>query len=181
MVITGFDDFFGGDTVIGPGFDLQEESSVPIGDIVLPHDDPFQEHRGKFEDIRKRMKEGGSSQQASFSRKRSAGSVETVYMAYAPITTKVFVPVNATDIAYGVHVSDYLIYSLALAEPEAGLLHQFKEAEDEIQKQVAIAIVVLSFVIGLATVFIFYISNRITLSMIEPMIYLLEMIRHINL
>ena len=183
FVITGRDDGFGTDTVIGPGFSLVEESSAEIGDVVLPYDEdcPTVEcsRRANFEAIRMRMK-GGEKGVSQFTRTNAGGEVETIYVAFAPISTKMLTPVNSSDISRGVESSDYLIYSLALAEVERGLLASFKDVEDQVSKQIDIAIVVLAFLIGFSIVIIFYISNRITVSMIEPMFYLLELIRHIN-
>lgn len=183
FVITGLVDMTGADTVIGPGFSLKVDPSIPIGDVVLPFDNPCPgsdcTYRSDFEEIRERM-QNGESGSASFVRTTLDGSLETVHVAFAPIKANVFVPVNGSDFSRGVNVSEFLVYSLALAETEEGLLAPFAKVESEIHKTIGIAIGVLACVIILSTAFVIYISNRITVSMTEPMIYLLQLIQHIN-
>lgn len=182
IVITGLSDFSGADTVIGPNYSLTDASS-PLGDVVLPHDNacPSSDctHRADFEIIRDDMKNGGSGS-AEFQRTAEDGSIETVHMYYAPVFAKDARPNNSSDISRGINVSDFLVYSLALAEPEQEMVAPFAHVEEEVHKQIHIAIAVLVFVILFSTAFVVYISNRITLSMTEPMIYLLQLIVHIN-
>ena len=149
----------------------------------MPYDNPCPApdcgHRVKFETIRQNMRNGERGI-SKFVRTTAEGSLQSVHVAFAHINAMVFVPVNSSDLSAGVHLSEYLVYSLALAEPEEGLLAPFAKVQDEIHKTVVFAIVVLAFVILFSTSFVIFISNRITLSMTEPMVYLLQLIQHIN-
>lgn len=185
VVITGLADTNGANTVIGPGFSLSNDDSVPIGDLLLPYDNSCSSpdidcgHRREFEVVSELMK-NGTAQGGQYLRTLPDGVIETVHIAWAPVHAKVFVPLNSSDFSRGVDSSDFLVYSLALAEPEVSMVAPFSEAEAQVQKQIAIATAVLAFVIIFSTAFVLYMSSRISLSMTEPMIYLLELILHIN-
>jgi hypothetical protein len=79
-----------------------------------------------------------------------------------------------------VTVSDYLVYSLALAQSKASILKPFKAIEDRMYRSIRLAIISLSVVIAVAAFLVVYFSHRLASSITEPMVYLLDLIRSIN-
>ena len=178
ILITIESDNFGADTVIGPG---REEEAKPIADLVLANDPECIGSACKegFFKIVEDMKLGKTGT-SEFSRVSDEGSIEAIYISYAPVIVKSFAPTDSTDFDRGVVQSDYVLYSLAFAQPEEDMLQPFGEVERDIEKQFYITLIVLCTTIALATAFVFYFSHAITVSMTEPMFYLLELIHHIN-
>lgn len=178
ILITVDKDNFGADTVIGPG--MQNESR-PIAELVLP-DNPGCEDgpcEGGFYQILKDMKAGKNGTE-EFTRIGADGKDEDIYISYAPVVVKTFAPVDASDFSRGVSKSEYLLYSLAFAEYEDAMLAQFHEIEDDIDAQFYITLAVLCLTIVLSIGFVVYFSNLIAVSMTEPMLQLLELVRTIN-
>jgi hypothetical protein len=171
------------DTVIGPGFSLSE-SAKPIAQVVLPMDSNCTEggcskRVAIFDKIVGSMKVGNSSME-TFSRKESDGSIEIIHMAYTPVNVKSFRPANSSDYSRGVLVSDYLIYSLGLAVTQSKILEPFDQIEDGTERTIRVAKAVLSAFIVAASLVVIYISHRVTMSIIEPMVYLRDLIQSIN-
>ena len=170
-------------TVIGPGFDIGVESKK-ISQVVLPDDSACtrsncERNIEKFRLIEKAMK-AGETDLTSFVRTAEGGGEETVHVAHAPVIVKSIRAVNSSSFGRGVEVGDYLIYSLGLLETEKGLLKPFESIEDEMTRQLNWAIVVLAAGIFTSAVFVIYISYLLTVSITEPMLYLLDLIRCIN-
>jgi hypothetical protein len=65
-------------------------------------------------------------------------------------------------------------------EPESGIFRTFDPIEDVTQQQINTAIVILSVLLIVATFLVVYVSLRVTQSIAEPMLYLLEIIRSIR-
>lgn len=180
ILITIEADNFDADTVIGPGQSLQDESK-PIADLVLANDP---------ECVAKKCEEGfykivldmkmGKSGNSQFARFTNDGSTENIHISYAPVTVKTFAPVDSSDFTRGVSRSDYLIYSLAFTEYENVMLEEFNKVEEDIETQFSVTLLVLCITIVLSTALVFFFSNVIVVSMTEPMLYLLEVVRHIN-
>lgn len=182
ILITVVDDS-GGDTVVAPGFSLADGVSKPISEVLLPLDTKCQEsecssHLAQFGDIVKSMKHGDSGI-TTFSRKTNF-SEEIVYMSYAPVIVNSKRPVDVSDFSRGVISSDYLVYSLAFAETESVILESFEQSENNMERQIRISIGILSAVITAAALIVIYVSHRTTMSITEPMLYLLDLIRSMN-
>jgi hypothetical protein len=122
----------------------------------------------------------GKTGNATFYRTNEEGVQEQVYLAFAPVAVQSFLPVDSADFSRGLKSSKYFIYSLALAETEAGLLERFDPIEQETQQQIRVAIGILSTLLAVATILVIYISLQVTKSIAEPMVYLLDIIRSIR-
>ena len=172
-----------GDTVIGPGYKLSDPPAS-IASKVLEHDvdcddKTCRSNAEAFNAIVSNMK-AGKTGNASFYRTNEAGGQERVHMAFAPVAIRSLVPVNSADFSRGLKSSMYLIYSLALAETESGLIERFDPIEEETQQQIRISIGVLASLLAVATILVVYISLQVTKSIAEPMVYLLDIIRSIR-
>jgi hypothetical protein len=170
-------------TVTGPGF-LFGDAPREISELVLPQDyicntQECDENLDGFADIVESMKKGEAGT-TKFTRTTSDGGAETVHISYAPVIVKSIRPLNSSDFASGIEGSEYLIYSVGLCETEKALLEPFEEIEEDVSKQINVAIAILSIGFVVAILFIVYISYIVTSSITEPMLYLLELIRRIN-
>lgn len=178
ILITVESDNFGADTVIGPG---RSAEALPIADLVLPNDPECTGTACEegFYEILGKMKAGQNGTE-NFIRVGEDGSNEQIYISYAPVVVNTYTPVDSSDFSRGVFMSPYLLYSLAFAENEDKMLAEFFEIEDDIDTQFYITLAVLCLTIVVSTIFVVYISNVITVSMTEPMVRLLELVRTIN-
>ncbi|CAB9503300.1 expressed unknown protein [Seminavis robusta] len=178
VLITIEEDNFKADTVIGPGRDAEAR---PIAELILPNDPECggESCEDGFHKILKDMKAGNSGN-SKFTRMASDGAEEAIYISYAPVVVKTFSAVDSSDYSRGVQRADYLLYSLAFAEFEDAMLDQFVAIEEDIDSQFYITLAVLCITIILSTAFIVYFSKVITVSMTEPMLHLLELIKTIN-
>lgn len=189
LLITPEADNFGGDVVIGPGFDPRLSAALPVASVVVPADvkcsaDGNREcywRKRKFDEITDKMKSCAEGT-ASFERRTSSGGTETVYISYSPVRTPFLDPTDAADFAKGANLKNdsSCIYSLALAETEEGLKQPFRQVEDELYDQTRIAIICLTCLISLAVVLALLISYHVTSSITEPMVYLLETVRSLE-
>lgn len=125
------------------------------------------------------MRKGGSGV-AKFERTSISGMLETIYIAYAPVTTRSVHPQDSSDFTRGINASEYQIYSLALCETAEGMLEPFVAISNQVDKQVNLAIVIIVTAILVALAMILYVSYLMTISITEPMFYLLDLIRCIN-
>lgn len=171
------------DTVIGPGYELSDPPTS-ITSKVLEYEVDCDEvvcrsNQDAFNAIVSAMK-AGQTGNASFYRTSMEGEQERVYIAFAPVAVQSFLPVDSADFSRGLMSSKYLIYSLALAETESGLLERFDPIQEETQHQIRVAIGILSTLLALATILVIYISLQVTKSIAEPMVYLLDIIRSIR-
>jgi hypothetical protein len=181
LVATQSDD--DSDTVLAPGF-YQNVTAPPISKQVLPID--FDCNRTKciqnameFDSIVDAMKQGRSGT-ADFSRSKASGGVERVHMAYAPVRVKSFRPLDSSNFSRGVEVESYLIYSVALAEPEEDILDPFDPIEETATRQIKVALIVLCVLIVLSTSVVAYMSHQVATSISAPMIYLRDLLQLIN-
>lgn len=171
------------DTVMAPGF-YQNISAPPIGKQILPNDFPCdRSHCTKnvdlFNSLVAAMKDGRDGF-ANFERTRSDRKTETIHMGYAPVVVKSYRPIDSSDISRGVQADSYLVYSVALAEPETDMLEPFDPVESEIQAQIRAATVVLCVLISLSTLLVAYFSHKVASSISSSMVYLLDLVRLIN-
>jgi hypothetical protein len=161
------------DTVKGPGF-APGDDPKEVTEVVLPKDVE------NFRSIVGSMKEGHHKSN-KFTRDKPNGiGTDTVHISYAPVVVKNIRPVNSSNFASGIIASQYFIYSLGLCETRDGLLEPFLGIEQNMNRQILWAIVILGVGILLAALLIIYISCLVTISIAEPMVDLLELIRCIN-
>jgi hypothetical protein len=172
------------DTIVGPGVSIDQEP-VSIAEGVLPYDmnctddSECTERLNIFLKIVEEMKNGESAV-TLFKRKKENGQLETMHIAYAPVSVPKITFINSSDYSRGVQRSDLLVYSFAIVEPEESVLIPFRAIEDTMKKQANLAIIVITAVILVASLLVVYFSHRLTKSFTEPMIYLLHLIRYIN-
>lgn len=181
-ILVATESAYNADTVIGPNYELSDPPTA-IAAKVLPFDidcdsEICQSNIASFNDVVSAMK-GGNETVATFYRTTDKG-LEKVFMAYAPVAVRSFRPIDSSDFSRGLSASEYLIYSLALAETESGILETFRPIQEVTDKQIKIAIGVLTALLVFATVLVVYVSMRVTQSIAEPMVYLLEIIRSIR-
>lgn len=171
------------DTVLAPGF-LQNTSAPPIAKQILPFDFPCDRAscnnaKMDFADIVNEMKQGLSGS-ADFVRTSLSGRTERIHMGYAPVEVKSFRALDSSDFGRGVEVKSYLIYSLALAEPETAILEPFQTIEETTTSQVRVSIIVISVLIALSSLGVVYVSRHVAASVTAPMLYVLDLLRLIN-
>lgn len=182
-ILVATESAYDADTVVGPDYSLSDPPS-PIASKVLAVDVDCDRavcraNVEAFNEVVEKMKTGLQGN-ATFYRTTDGGRQERVHMAYSPVSVRTFRPLDSSDFSRGLNASDYLIYSLALVEVEDGTLETFDPIEDVTQQQITAAIVILSILLIVASVLIVYVSLRVTQSIAEPMVYLLDIIRSIR-
>ncbi|KAL7532352.1 hypothetical protein ACHAXR_004576 [Thalassiosira sp. AJA248-18] len=173
-MITPERDVLGHDTVVGPGFRLDTEGKS-IEELLFPDN--------AFKPILEDMKAGNRGEGVYRSNRTTSGHSDgnQVHISYAPVFVRSYVPLNSSDITRGVKENTILVYSLALAETESGIIDSFQSSiNDFASKTVQICIGVLTALIVVATILIVYIAFRVTASMIEPLLQLLGVVKDIN-
>eukprot|EP00934_Nitzschia_sp_Nitz4_P004295 Nitzschia sp. Nitz4//scaffold3_size479765//268429//273580//NITZ4_000112-RA/size479765-snap-gene-1.403-mRNA-1//-1//CDS//3329550794//4285//frame0 len=172
------------DTVIGPNYSLADPPTSII-DKVLAYDVSGCEHSvcvpniEEFEAILKKMK-AGEAGGASFNRTTASGGQELVHIAFAPVGVESLRALNSSDFSRGLISSELLIYSLALAETEEGMMRGFAQIEETTDSAVQFAIAFLSTLLVLATTLVGFLSRHVARSITEPLVYLLETIKSIR-
>ncbi len=182
-ILVATESTYDADTVIGPDYELSDPPAS-IASKVLSNDlgcvsEICRMNIETFDEIVRRMKTGAEGN-ATFYRTTATGSQERVHIAFAPVAVQSFRSVDNTDFSRGLDASQYMIYSLALVEPETGIMERFDPIEEETQQQIRTAIGVLSTLLAVATIIVVYVSLHVTKSIAEPMVYLLEIIRSIR-
>ena len=123
-----------------------------------------------FGPIISHMKSGGKNKTVSKNGER---------VAYAPVFVMNYQPVNSSDITSGVKREKTLIYSLALAETGDAITKSVQSSID-VDRAVNISIGVLAALIAVAAVILLFIAFRVTTSMTEPILQLLDVIQNMN-
>ena len=170
-------------TVIGPGFVVGGDESKEISEVVLPFDHKCtkktcDDNLLRFRKVVESMKQGLEGTE-SFQRTTRYGGTETVWISYSPSKVENIRPIGS-DFSTGVNVSEHLIYSVGLCEPEQGLLEPFNAIETTMRRSFRWAIVGLVGAIFLAVLLVVYVSYLVATSITRPMRYLRELIRCIN-
>jgi hypothetical protein len=184
LLLTPTTDIFGGDTVMGPGLN-GSVSSQPASLAVMPYDQECGDDKRcmrrqqRFDEIAGSMKARNNSTEM-FERTTADGGTELVYMAYTPIVVKYLDPVDPSDFTRGARVTNHFIYSLGFAETVEGILEPFGAIQEEMQRQINVAIGILAAVIVVAVLATIGISYLVARSISEPMACLLELIRLVN-
>lgn len=171
------------ETVIGPGFSLGD-APIEIAKLVLSADfgcdsDVCKENLDFFDAIVKSMYLGESST-TEVRRSTQSGEIESFIMAYSPINVKSIRPVDSSDFARGIEVSDHLVYSFALSEMVAEIKAPFLKIKNKLVARANLAMAFLVIVTCLFTLLAIYISYIVTSSIAERMLYLLDLITSIN-
>lgn len=177
LLITLEPDVYGADTIIGPGLSLREPA-LALEDVVTAGNETCDGGEGVcgFPAVAMRAGKAGNG---TFVWDES-GSPTTYHIAYRNVTVRRLTQVDSSDFSRGVFADEYGLYSIALVEPEASMLESFEQAEDDIQTVISVGLAILCILIVAAAALVVWLSHRITVSMTEPMYYLLELMRHIN-
>jgi hypothetical protein len=179
---TALDPVTGGDTVIGPGL-VRDVAPLPIEDLVLKYESrnctTDCQGREQFISIVANMKRGDMGS-TKFVKEGSGESLQEMFIAYAPVSVKSLTPKNSSSFSEGVHSENLLIYSVAFIANIEWLLEPFEAIADEMENQRNVALLVLCSVIVLSSLLVVYISNSVAVSITKPMLYLVELIQHIN-
>lgn len=183
LLITPQQDVLGGDTVIAPGYSLDMGPQTVVDVIFSLNSLTCTETLcpGK-EDVEKtisKMKQGGA-ETCSFLLSDHEDNPVRIHAVFAPVKVKAVSGFDSSDFFRGVNSTDRMIYSLAFAKSEAGILAPFQAIEDDVSRQTSIAIIVLCLAIALSTLAVVYLSNTFAASITMPMLHLLGLIRHIN-
>jgi hypothetical protein len=170
-------------TVLGPGYKIGDDATE-ISRVVLRKDyacsSAVCEARIRdFSDIISSMRVGDSGT-TNFTRESENGGEELIHVAYAPVKVKGIRSIDSSDFARGVEVIEYGIYSFGLCEADDELLQPFKKIENDIETAIAWAVGCIAAGIFFGALFVFYVSYRVTMSITEPMLNLLELMRCIN-
>ena len=180
--------------VIGPNYTVDDSKRgvasalvvdpTEISVLVLPFDHGCStalcaENLESFRMIVESMNRG-EEDRTSFRRSTLDGGIETVHISYAPVNVNNPRPVDPSNFARGVEVSEYMVYSLALCETEEGIFDPFKEIERDATKQVPAAVAILAIGIFLSALFVVFVSYTVARSITEPMVILRDLIRSIN-
>lgn len=182
VLITANPDSFVGDTVIGPGF-ASDGPAPSIEELVFSGAEGCAGSvctgQQEFRDAVSLMKRGsyGSSR---FPKKGDDGSVRTMNIAHAPVVVKVHSPKNSSDFARGIDAGEQVIYSLGLIISIEGLLEPFEAIEENIDRQMDVAVITLCIAIVVAGIILVYISATVAASIAKPMVYLKSLITHLN-
>ena len=169
ILITPESDILGHDTVIGPGFSLND-GGKSISDLLLADD--------SLDPILEEMK-AGKKGSGSFSA-LVGDSREQFNISFAPVIVRSYRPLDSSDITRGVEIETNLVYSLALGETESGIIKSFQSIDDFASQNAKICIGVLSAVIAISTLSIIFMAFRVTSSMAKPILQLLELLKSIN-
>ncbi|CAB9506181.1 expressed unknown protein [Seminavis robusta] len=177
IVITPSKNIFGGNTIIGPGYEI-DDGSTSILDLIVPEDSNSTRNYQEFSKIVKKMDQGDSGN-VTFVRTQD-GDPQSVFMAYAPVNVRVLRPVDHRDFAAGSNASSKLVYGLAIGIVESDLFLRYEAVEERVDQQVfmSTAVSVFSMVIiaTLFTVLTYYIS----LNIIRPIIALTKIVKSIK-
>ena len=170
-------------TVIGPGFVVGGDESKEISEVVLPFDHNCtkqicSENLARFQKVVASMKLGLEGTE-SFTRTTRHGRSETVWISYSPSKVESIRPIG-TNFGSGVNVTEHLVYSVGLCEPEDDLLEPFVEIETTMRTSLRWVIGGLAGAMILAALLVVYVSYLVAASVTRPMRYLRELIRCIN-
>jgi hypothetical protein len=170
-------------TILGPGYNMGDNATA-ISRVVLRQDydcnSALCEARiHGFGAIVGSMN-SGASDTTIFTRESQNGGEELVHISYAPVKLKGIRPLDSSDFGRGVEVVEYDTYSLGLCETQDGLLQPFKKIEHDISSAIRWVVGCVATGIFFGALFVIYMSYAVTMSVTEPMLNLLGMIRCIN-
>eukprot|EP00579_Thalassiosira_antarctica_P027850 CAMPEP_0202028820 /NCGR_PEP_ID=MMETSP0905-20130828/63648_1 /ASSEMBLY_ACC=CAM_ASM_000554 /TAXON_ID=420261 /ORGANISM="Thalassiosira antarctica, Strain CCMP982" /LENGTH=186 /DNA_ID=CAMNT_0048592543 /DNA_START=3626 /DNA_END=4183 /DNA_ORIENTATION=- len=105
---------------------------------------------------------------------------EQINITYAPVVVRSYRPLNSSDIASGVEQQHLTVFSLAFLDSDDAIAKSFQGITDFSSKTVNICIGVLSALVAISIMLIIYIAFRVSTSMTEPILQLLDVIQNIN-
>lgn len=177
FVITSTTDIFGGNTILGPGYDLAVDGPTSILDVVDPERDS-ESSRDKLNETIALMQLGETGN-ATFIRD-NGGKEERIFVSYSPVAVKVLHPLDPRNFSSGSTWSSTLVYSLGIAVAERDLYLRYEAVEEEVDRQLDIArSVSIAAMVVIAVQFIiltYYISLNIT----RPIIALTKIVKSIK-
>lgn len=186
LLLTAYADRSGGDTIIGPGFKVNEKNvSKPVekvlfGDDSSCRDEGCQQMKEEFRELIDRIKSSQEVQNETFSVRAQDGSDKRMFIVYTPVVVETYEPLNSSDFKRGMAKASNVIYYLALTESEDDLQSSFDEVQEDMEVIIDIGIGIMSITIVLATAMVIYISYLVAVSISHPMLYFLELICIIN-
>jgi tetratricopeptide (TPR) repeat protein len=173
----------GNDVVIAPGFNFRELIQIEKASIeyfVLPYGSPADKPGvSRFGNILTEMRSGLFGAK-DFNRFDQNGEIESINIAYAPVTVTSLRPLNSTDLSRGTEKYRSQIFSLALAEKVKGLQDSVKGVGFALEKTSQVCLLVLCILIATGVLSVILLSSRVTFSIITPIAYLLALTRSIN-
>jgi hypothetical protein len=178
-VITPEADPLGGDTVVGPGYELGS-TSPPIEQLVLPYDTEDSHVRKNFSTTVIAAMKAGESGTSTFFRTDEHGTLKTYYIAYASVETQTLRSVMSSDFSRGVDVFTSLIYSVGVAIPEEDLSASFMQIEEESSKVIDRSGAILISIIVVTAIAVIIMTSWISIAITRPLIVLLTIVQDIN-
>jgi len=179
ILVTPFKDVSGANTVVGPGFHLDGPGKA-IDEVVLPNDGPNSQLRVNFREYVLPYLNGGEANVTSFQRRDSRGEEETIHIAYVPIMTKVYKPIDPRDFSRGVNVTSSMVFALGIAIPETDLALPFTRIIQSVNQDISKAFAILISLIVIAGVLSISIATSLTSSIVNPVLKLLGLVQSIN-
>lgn len=174
VMVTVDEDVLGRDTVIGPGFSLdQGDAGRSIKDLISMD--------GGFAPILRSMKEGRIGD-GSFHASVGGASEEQYHISYAPVNIRSFQPLDSSDISRGIRERTVTVFSLAFIDAinSNAVAKSFQDIEDYSSRTVDICIGVLAGLLILSTLLIVYIAFAVAASMSKPILQLLDVMKDLN-
>lgn len=163
---------------MGPGYETGGDPK-PIGNLVLPHDDPESENRRKFEeDVLSKMRTGDIFYDL-FTRINQEGLEEELYITFAPVYMSSLTGANHSDFAAGVIPSLSHVYSVGFGITKNDLELVFEAVEKNVQSEID-EVFYISLALIIASVFmVMYLTTITTQYLSEPIIVLVGIVRSI--
>ena len=171
-------DVSGADTVVGPEFNIKGPGKT-IDEVVLLNDGPTSQLRVDFREYVLPQIKGGKANITSFNRTGSSGE-EKIHMAYAPIQTKVYEPIDPSDFSRGVNLNSSMVFALGIAIPESDLALPFTNIRESVYQDISRAFNILISLIVIAGILAITLATSITASIVNPVLKLLGLVRSIN-
>ena len=210
FVVTPEASLNGGDTVLGPdrfdpGWSWKE---VAIGRLLFKDEPESSTYRFDFEThvLNKRMKLGEEGL-VKVQRTTHGGSLETLTLAFRPVTVRVLLPLDPTVLSRGANESKALVYSVGIAYRESDVQQPWNEIESDIVDGINRSKCALISTIGIVSILFiilnFYVSciclpklhpkyfnshllimlfcrHQITIRICKPVLILLRIVQSIN-
>lgn len=171
-------------TIVGPGFEFDGTNPTPIEDVLAPGcsntsgDVGGCRRRADVVEIVRRMENGEIGNTSYYG--IYGDDNEQVNFAFAPVRVPSFRFVDPTDINRGTIEYDSLVYSLAVAETETGLIDSFWVRGRRLFNSVYVGLAILTALMLLAFGVMAYVAARVSMSLTHPIGKLLVLVIGIN-
>ena len=172
-------------TLVAPGLPFGEKATLT--DALLPNDrceevfgfDAACEMDSRLAKIEEGMM-AGQTGTGIYKQTLDDGTVETVHIAYAPVTALSVTPVDSSDFTRGVNMERPTVFSIALAQSEEGLIATYEPMRDRLE-------IIMHGMIGFLGQFVLVILCiivavlcRLAVTIVEPVQQLLLLVERIN-